>query len=157
MPATKPRKTNIIRNSIVAISAVIVVIIGGIMIYNSTKTYPLGDPSKLEYIGKADYGCWLPICDAAPNSVYYYQTNLSVYDVVKQFKKASLDNGDDLNSNNSPDLPVTFSMKAPDGHIFYIDYYNNGKDYASRDHINTTRQRVITVSKDQYAAAKESL
>jgi hypothetical protein len=48
---------------------------------------PLGD--RLEYIGKRDYGSWLPLSSQRPGSTYYYATDMSLEEIKQYFKGAA--------------------------------------------------------------------
>jgi hypothetical protein len=52
---------------------------------------PLGDSSKLEYIGRTDSGCH-GFCDSGPSTTYYYGTDMSLEEVTTSLlPKATLE------------------------------------------------------------------
>lgn len=68
------------------------------MVYNSTRSYPLGE--KLEYIGKMSGGSYYPLSASKPYTDYYYATDASPEEITKSYFKdarltESLHNGQD--------------------------------------------------------------
>ncbi|HYG84507.1 MAG TPA: hypothetical protein VD907_06555, partial [Verrucomicrobiae bacterium] len=69
--------------------AAIAVLLVGWAIWLQIMPHPLGD--KLEYVGKEDYGSWLPLSSTRPASEYFYATNLSKEEVPNYFRGARLE------------------------------------------------------------------
>lgn len=125
--------------------------IGGVVLYRHTLSYPLG--SKLEYIGKVDYGCWL-VCDSNPASTYYYATDMSVNDVIAYFKRLHLE-GEVRTINEVADFSLTDSVNN-DVSI----YYYNQKQAALHDNPSlrsSQKKYIISVPDFDYQLAKSSL
>jgi hypothetical protein len=152
------------KNSIIiaVIACIVAALAIGFFIINATapKTYPLGDPGKLEYIGKTSYGCWV-VCDANPTEVYYYATDMKPEEVAGYFKKAHIYEGDRLQAPaaEDPSIPITFSLKNPQGKLFYIRYYRNGKTALTQPSIKSksNNRYIISILGEQYDYAARSL
>jgi hypothetical protein len=145
------------KNSIIiaALSCVIAALIMGFLIINATtpKTYPLGDSSKVTYIGKTSYGCWV-VCDANPAEVYYYATDMSLADLVSYFKKATL-----IQSSDTHDGTLYFGLKTSSGETIYTNYYlkieSLYQKYPQFKHSAMTH--AVAIPSDKYKVAQESI
>jgi len=123
--------------------------------FKPAPVYPLGDSSKLEYVGNTGYGCWI-VCDANPAENYYYATDMSVEEVVKYFKEAKVnEEPSELNGI------VSFSLKTKKSEIIYIDYFPTKSalpksigDFAGN---KTQKKHFIEVPSFKYTITKESL
>jgi len=130
----------------------------GYSIYaDSQKTYPLGD--RLEYIGKDSYGCWI-ICDSNPSSGFYYATDMNINEVVSYFRKAQLDNPEEIRPQDEG-VPISFSLTLPNTqNPLYITYYDNAPRYIHDSKLNlktTSKPHLITIDSEDYTATKDSL
>ena len=139
---------------IFSVFAAALLIAGGWWVYTALKpepTYPLGD--RMEYLGKEDYGCY-GICDSYPGSIYYYDTDMSIEEVIDYFKRASVaEQPETLNGE------TYFGIKTPSGETVYMEYYvdkaSRLKDTAFRQ--KSTQDHLLLVSNSEYQAAKDSL
>jgi hypothetical protein len=145
------------RDSIIiaVLSCVIAAVIIGFFIINATapKTYPLGDSSKLEYVGMTSYGCWV-ICDANPTEVYYYATDMSLADLVSCFKKATL-----IQSSDTYDGTLYFGLKTSSGETIYTNYYLKiGSLYQKYPQFkHSAMTHAVAIPSDKYKVAQESV
>ncbi|HEU5122332.1 MAG TPA: hypothetical protein VFT59_05820 [Candidatus Saccharimonadales bacterium] len=142
----KPKKMSAANKRFYLVLIAIVVALIGWWGWLQVMPRPLGD--KLEYIGKEDYGSWLPLSSARPASVYYYATDMSKEEVREYFRGAKVDE------------PIT-----PQGGDFLIWAERNNNNFIIRYHTDKTmlnkyahgRKAVVSVRSEDYNLAKESL
>lgn len=61
----------------------------GFLTFDHLNKQPRDLGPELEYIGKSEYGCWMPgFCDSGPATSYYFATNLSLEELKTYFKDA---------------------------------------------------------------------
>jgi len=142
------------------ILGLIIVGAAGFFVYYIIAASPKPLGNKLEYIGKDSYGCWL-VCDSNPSSVYYYATDMNAEEVVKYFKKAQIDNPEDIIQDKDAPISFTFSLSLPDTQrSLYIFYYNQGREYVRDSNFNlkvSSKRHLITIDSDDYTFAKDLL
>lgn len=149
---TKWSKRDVIFGSIGAI----IILFAGWLVYERYKpapTYPLGDSSKLEYVGEVGYGCWL-FCDSNPASTYYYATDMSVEEVMGYFRRAK--------SRQSPrtiDNVTDFTLDTNDGQDISIYYYTNKQDKNLNTYQfkRTDRKYIVSIPSFDYEIAKKAI
>lgn len=125
------------------------------------KPYPLGDSSKLEYVGRVGYGCWI-ICDANPSSTYYYATNMSLDETIAYLKKAALDNKPQLGytsgGGNNDIAEYWLNFKNSNGDTFDAYYYDSAAPLVDYYHLKkTSKLHMINVDSNSYDLFKNSL
>ena len=104
--------------------------------------HPLG--SKMEYLGKEDYGNIFGF-DSAPNSEYYYGTDMSMGEVVQYFR--GVEKGYSY-ATNATIISFTYNKES-----FDIAYYQDKNNTS----FNTNKKHVISLLKEDYAPAKKAL
>jgi len=129
---------------------VIVVLLSAWAIWLQIMPHPLGD--KLEYVGKEDYGSWLPLSSTRPASIYYYATDMTPEEVEAYFRKAK------------PHHPIDHSQWATriwlkHGEDFLLIKYYTPEDIRQHDNIpklNDSRS-VVGIASEQYDVARRAL
>lgn len=163
----KAANTHKKRTALIAIAAVIAVdillpicILLGVFLYHNIqaekeakKVYPLGDSSKLEFVGQVGYGCWL-ICDSNPASIYYYATDMSVDDTIIYFKKVTT-----IKQPSRIDNEITFDIKTLSGETLYPSYFiDKQPEYDSHPYFKrTNKQHLLSIPSFKYGVLKDSL
>lgn len=105
--------------------------------------HPLGD--RMEYLGKEDYGNIFGF-DSAPNSEYYYGTDMSLEEVAKYFNSTIVESG------TTPHGTVEFGIKLPSGETIYSKLYP-----VAQSKYKTTKKGVVEIPSFKYDAAKKYL
>jgi hypothetical protein len=139
---------------------VLLLILAGYWAWNNFSPKPLG--SKLEYIGKEDYGCIILFCDSGPSSTYYYATDMSLEEVKKYFGKASASEpnmqGTNSRKNNKGIILWSINFKLNQSQSFLVDYYKDGKYVASDRNLQTiSKEHLISIDAKDYLTIKSSL
>ena len=122
---------------------------------------PLGD--KLEYIGRTDYGSWLPLSSSSPTGVYYYATDMSIGEVGRYFKKATMtDTTSNLPNASSYDRQYLSYKNRETGQTFLASYVTEGQKIQKENPIRKSSKEHIfiidsTYSTDNYGKARSSL
>lgn len=121
--------------------------------YQHYKPYPLGDPDRLQYIGKDDYGCWL-VCDSNPASTYYYATDMPIDQTIAYFKKATI-----VEDPRQVGNEFLFGLGLTNGETTYTNLYINKTEiYESKPFLKqTNKKHILLVSSFKYQALKDSL
>lgn len=110
--------------------------------WSAFAPHPLGD--KMEYLGKEDYGNIFGF-DSAPNSVYYYGTDMSIGEVEQYFR--GVEKGHSYQTN------ATVISFTHDKESFDIAYYQDKNNTS----FNTNKKHVVSLLKEDYAPAKKAL
>jgi hypothetical protein len=146
----------------VIIAAVSIIIVAAIFIIRFTpwvwydhSAKPLG--SRMEYIGKHDYGCAPgPCIGGEPGTTYYYATDMSIEEVESYFKEAK------LKEQPQPESETTsiwlHNDKMDDG--FVINYYKKAyidKETQRQLGLKETDKDVLKLDARYYPIAKDSL
>ncbi len=163
----KAANTHKKRAALIAIAAVIAVdillpicILLGVFFYHNIqadkeakKVYPLGDSSKLEFVGQVGYGCWI-ICDSNPASTYYYATDMSVENTITYLKKVI-----PIEQPSQVDNEISFGIKTPSGETLYPRYFINKQPvYNSHSYFKqTNKQHLLSIPSFKYGVLKDSL
>jgi hypothetical protein len=161
MSKTTPAPSTKSKKKVIVLSIIVAVILGiiGWWVYGATRTYPLGDGSKLEYIGKYDYGCW-GFCDSNPSSVYFYATDLDTEEILKSYDRINRD-GAKIEShvtNNDGYTDYWISFTDHEDHSLFINYYSNGPTTIDSNHLKkSTKRHVIRFGKESYPYLKKFL
>jgi hypothetical protein len=111
--------------------------------YASFMPHPLGN--KMEYLGKEDYGNIFGF-DSAPNSEYYYGTDMDAGEIAEYFNGTVIENGATLNGT------VEFGIKLPSGETIY-----SRLTPATQSKYKTTKKSVMDIPSFKYNAAKKYL
>ena len=106
--------------------------------------HPLGD--KMEYLGKEDYGNILGF-DSAPNSIYYYGTDMNLEEVEKYFGKAKLEH------SHEETVDSTIMIFNADKSEFSLMYYSNKQAVS----FTTKKKYIVSALASQYNTAKSYL
>lgn len=104
--------------------------------------HPLGD--KMEYLGKEDYGNVFGF-DSHPYSVYYYGTDMSEEEIIKYFKKAT------LNYHTAESTNETLMNFTVDGKEFYLTYYKK------LDTFESNKKAGVSLTNSHFIEAQKSL
>lgn len=115
---------------------------------------PLG--SKLEYIGKDDYGCRFGFCDSKPGSNYYYATDLNIDQIAPYFKHATLQEEPTAQSDSTTIWLHNNSLNKG----FTIYYFGERKiDSATLSQLGLTQttKHILKINASNYDMAKKSL
>lgn len=107
--------------------------------------HPLG--TKMEYLGKEDYGCWV-FCDSQPASVYYYGTDMDPKSVIGYFKKSTEFEEPRLSQGKN-----YFGVQTPSGETIYIYHYPSAKQKLFK----TDKPYVVEIPSFKYQVALDSL
>lgn len=149
---TSAGKTCKMRNCVIVGAVLLVGLVGGWIYLGNTKTYPLGDPSKLEYVGKSDYGCWW-VCDSNPASDYYYATDMNVDDVVAYFKETTLSQGVRV-----LDGVADFTLKTENDDSIAIYYYIDKNSMSEIGFTKKTNKKaILSIPSFEYDTARASI
>lgn len=143
--------------AIIVIGIIITALLATLAInqYLSTKAketyeaHPLGDPSKLEYVGEVSYGCWL-LCDANPASTYYYVTSLKPPDIANIFTKAQ------LYRPIQQDIESTRIWLINSNVDFILSYYPN-PSVAGIKNVTQSKKHVVSIPSLNYQKAVNAL
>ena len=100
--------------------------------------HPLGN--RMEYLGKEDYGNIFGF-DSAPNSIYYYGTDMEPKDMEKYFT-----------ATYSPLEGLAFKNSR-----FTVDNKEFVFTYESSSSFSTSKKYVVSISYSQYNIAKNYL
>lgn len=100
----------------------------------------------MEYLGKEDYGSILGF-DYQPYSEYYYGTDMSIGELEKYFKGATVDDSSQQTSG------ATVIMFTRNQKKFDIYYYWSKKETS----FTTGKKAVISMVDEDYKLAKEAL
>ncbi len=135
---------------------IIGVLLLGWWAWNQFSPKPLGD--KLEYVGRSDYGSWLPLSSAPPTAVYYYATDMSNESLVNYFRNATSSSSDGSALNTDYKDQYIKLKNKHSGKEFLVVYYSDGAATARQNKLSPiTKSHVVTVDSFNYDIAKASL
>ncbi|HMH70489.1 MAG TPA: hypothetical protein VK502_03740, partial [Candidatus Saccharimonadales bacterium] len=139
------------------VMSVIVALLLGWWAWSYFGPKPLGD--RLEYIGRKDYGMWLPLTSVTPGSTYYYGTDMSVKEVGKYFKGAEMvDTTGTLPDAASYSSQYLHYKNKNNSEKFLIVHYNDAQIIIKKNQLkNTTKKYILSVDSNDYGNTKDSL
>jgi hypothetical protein len=113
------------------------------------ETYPLN--SKLKYIVKDGYGCYI-FCDSAPAATYYYATDIDVNEIITHFSKTTLEK-----EPTTIDGETELGVRANSDETIYFYYYDNPENVKDEGLKKTDKRHIFSLPSFKYNIAKESL
>ena len=134
---------------LIAIGSLLIGALGWLLVAKPFETYPLD--SKLEYIGKNEYGCYI-FCDSAPAATYYYETDMDVNEIITHFSRTTLEK-----NPTTIDGETEFGVKAKSNETIYFYYYDNPENVKDEGLKKTDKRHILSLPSFKYNLAKESL
>jgi len=132
-----------------SVLAAIAVLLVGWAIWLQIMPHPLGD--KLEYVGKEDYGSWLPLSSTRPASLYRYETSLNEEELAQYFNRHTRAERSEWNFGKQTIVYKNIATNQS----FVIFFYN--KNDAKRALGINTEMNIVVIPDRHYEAAKNSL
>ncbi|HMH70490.1 MAG TPA: hypothetical protein VK502_03745 [Candidatus Saccharimonadales bacterium] len=132
--------------------SVIVALLLGWWAWSYFGPKPLGD--RLEYIGRTDYGSWLPLSSSSPTGVYYYATDMSIGEVERYFKGAEMVDQPSNFSLNVQSATITESIiefkSKQSNQTFLATYINDGQAIQKKENTRKSSKKHIFTIDDNY-------
>lgn len=126
------------------------------------KTYierPQDLGSRLEYVGKSDYGCYF-LCGVLPSSVYYFATDLNQSGLKNYFTKAAYVEHPNSGGGFSSTYQFEDLFFKPFGsdEEFLINFYDDTQAVIESNHLKqTNKQFIISIDSSHFMRAQDSL
>ena len=134
------------------VSILLGIILVGLLWWSAVNLTPRPLGTKMEYLGKKDYGGGLFYSDYKPYSVYYYGTNAHENEIVDLFNKSADENTSEVIGDGYSGATITFGLGESES--FHITYYEGTKAFNgdARGYSN-----IISVMDEDYPKAKKYL